>query len=243
VDTGSLSQLGSYEKVIKETSKKVVFIDHHLEHDLPDACHRVIMPEASSTSEIVYWIMRYNNVSPSYVTASALLSGMAFDSKHFSIGGPSLFQAASELLETVGDVANVKERLVHPMSYSEKVARLKVGQRSEIVSLGEWVAVFSSLGSFQSSGARALVNLGADIAAVAGENKGELRVSLRSTNELFNITGLHLGELATKLGAEFNGSGSGHSTAAGVNCLGSLDALRVRFFELVAELIQNKIFI
>ena len=238
VDTGSLSQLGPYEKVVREAGGKVVLIDHHLqgpEHE--DACLSIVEPEASSASEIVYRIMRHHGVKPSHVTASALLSGMTFDSRHFSIGGASLFRAASELLEVVGDVAGVKERLVQPMSYSEKVARLRAGQRSEILSVGEWVTAFSVLGSFQSSGARALVALGADVAAVAGEDKGELRVSLRSSNELFSRTGLHLGELAARLGAEFDGSGSGHPTAAGVNCKGSLDSFRARFFELVREAI------
>jgi len=239
VDTGNLSQLGPYEKVIRETTGKVVFIDHHLQaFELQDACHSILEPEASSTSEIVYRIMRHHDVSPSYATASALLSGMAFDSKYFSIGGPELFKVASELLETVGDVADIKGRLAQSMSYSEKVARLKAGQRSEIVSISEWVVAFSVLGSFQSSGARALVALGADIAAVAGEDKGELRVSLRSSNELFKQTKLHLGDLGAQLGAEFNGSGNGHPTAAGVNCRGSLDALKGRFFELVKEAIS-----
>ena len=239
VDTGSLSQLGPYEKVIKETRGKVVLIDHHLHGaELSEACLSILEPEASSTSEIVYWIMLHHGIKPSYVTASALLSGIAFDSKHFSIGGPRLFRAASELLEVVGDVADVKERFAQPMSYSEKVARLRAGQRSDVVSVGEWVAAFSFLGSFQSSGARALVILGADIAAVAGEDKGKLRVSLRSSNKLFNRTRLHLGDLAARLGAEFDGSGSGHPTAAGVNCRGSLGSFRVRFFELVKEAIS-----
>lgn len=241
VDTGSLNQLGPYEKVIKETREKVVLIDHHLERpELHEACLRILEPEASSTSEIVYWILRHHDIKPSYVTASALLSGMAFDSKHFSIGGASLFRAASELLEIVGDVADVKERLVQPPSFSEKVARFKAGKRAEVVSVGEWVTAFSVLGSFQSSGARALVILGADIAAVAGEDKGELRVSLRSSNALYDKTKLNLGDLAAQLGSEFDGSGSGHPTAAGVNCRGSLDSFRVRFFELVTEAIRLK---
>lgn len=239
VDTGNLSQLGSYEKVIRETKARVIFIDHHTQvPELQDVCFSIIEPGASSTSEIVYRVMKHCGVTPSYVTASALLSGMAFDSRYFSLGGSELFRAASELLEIVGDIADIKGRLVQPMSYSEKVARLKAGQRTEIISVGEWVVAFSVLGSFQSSGARALVALGADIAAVAGEDKGELRVSIRSTNELFKQTRLHLGDLGARLGAEFNGSGSGHPTAAGVNCSGSLDALKGRFLELVKEAIN-----
>jgi nanoRNase/pAp phosphatase (c-di-AMP/oligoRNAs hydrolase) len=239
VDTGSFSQLGHYEKVIKETSEKVVIIDHHLPSPEPDKfCYRVIEPEASSTSEIVYWMMRHFEITPSRVTASALLSGIAYDSRHFSIGGPNLFRASSELLEVIGDVATIKDRLSQPMGYPEKVARLKAGQRSEIVTVGNWVIAFSAIGSYQASGARALVSLGADIVAVAGEDKGELRVSFRSSNELFNTTKLHLGDLAAKLGIEFEGTGSGHPTAAGLSCKGTIDVFRNRFFGLVKEAVS-----
>ena len=139
-------------------------------------------------------------------------------------------------------MGEVKDLLTSPMDYSEKVARLKAGQRAEVASYGRWAVVFSHLGSYQSSGARALISLGADMAAVGGEEKGEVRVSMRSTNEFSVLTGVHLGDLASQLGTEFSGSGSGHPTAAGVNCSGSLEAFRKRFFEVVkGKLAQQQV--
>jgi len=242
VDTGSLNQLGAYEQVLRETEANIVFIDHHI-HDQATAELSdlyLLEPEASSTSEIVYRMMRHHGVKPSILTAKALLSGIAFDSRHFSIGGAETFRGAAELLDIVGDMGEVKDLLTSPMGYSEKVARLKAGQRAEVASYGRWVVVFSHLGSYQASGARALVALGADLATVGGEEKGEIRVSLRSTNEFSVLTGVHLGDLASQLGAEFSGSGSGHPTAAGVNCSGSLEAFRKRFFEVVKGKLEQQ---
>jgi nanoRNase/pAp phosphatase (c-di-AMP/oligoRNAs hydrolase) len=242
VDTGSLNQLGAYEQVLRGTEASIVFIDHHI-HDQATAELSdlyLLEPGASSTSEMVYRIMRHYGVRPSMLTAKALLSGIVFDSRHFSIGGAKTFRGAAELLDIVGDLGEVKDLLTSPMDYSEKVARLKAGQRAEVVSYGRWAVVFSHLGSYQSSGARALVSLGADLAAVGGEEKGQVRVSLRSTNEFSVLTGVHLGDLASQLGAEFGGSGSGHPTAAGVNCIGSLDAFRKRFFEVVKGKLEQQ---
>lgn len=242
VDTGSLNQLGAYEQVLRGTEARIVFIDHHI-HDQATAELSglyLLEPGASSTSEIVYRIMKHYGVRPGMLTAKALLSGMAFDSRHFSIGGAETFRGAAELLDIVGDMGEVKDLLTSPMAYSEKVARLKAGQRAEVASYGRWTVVFSHLGSYQSSGARALVSLGADLAAVGGEEKGEIRVSLRSTNKFSVLTGVNLGDLASQLGAEFGGSGSGHPTAAGVNCVGSLDSFRKRFFEVVKGKLEQQ---
>jgi nanoRNase/pAp phosphatase (c-di-AMP/oligoRNAs hydrolase) len=242
VDTGSLNQLGVYEQVLRETEASIVFIDHHI-HDKATAELSdlyLLEPEASSTSEIVYRMMKHHGVRPSELTAKALLSGIAFDSRHFSIGGAETFRGVAELLDIVGDISEVMDLLASPMDYSEKVARLKAGQRAEVASYGRWAVVFSHLGSYQSSGARALVSLGADLAAVGGEEKGEVRVSMRSTNEFSVLTGVHLGDLASQLGAEFSGSGSGHPTAAGVNCMGSLAAFRKRFFEVVKGKLEQR---
>ena len=237
VDTGALSQLGAYEPTLRSSGAKVVFVDHHTRDDEAAALADlyILEPDASSTSEIVYRVMRHHDVRPSPKTSKALLAGMVFDSRHFSIGGAETFRAASELLEDIGDIGEVKDLMAGPMDASEKLARLKAGQRAELRTMDNWIIVFSQLGSYQASGARALVSMGADLVAVAGEEKGEIRVSLRSTNEFSVHTGLNLGELAALIGREFGGSGSGHPTAAGINCRGSLVEFRCRFFEVLGE--------
>jgi phosphoesterase RecJ-like protein len=225
VDTGSLNQLGGWERPLKETDAGIVYIDHHL----PDSemyelsTLYFVDPEASSASEIVYTLYTHYDVKPSETTSTALLAGIAYDTKHFSIGGPKTFQIISSLLEEVGDVSRIKELLSTSSRQSEKIARLRAGQRAEIEVVGEWILAFSRLGSFQSSGARALVSLGADVAAVAGQDKGALRASFRSKNRFHRLTGIHLGEMVGTLASRFGGSGSGHPTAAGYNGKGNIE--------------------
>ena len=225
VDTGSLNQLGGWESPLKETNAGIVFIDHHL----PDSemfelsTLYLVDPEASSASEIVYRLFVYHDVTPSETTSMALLAGVAYDTRHFSMGGPKTFQMISSLLEKVGDVSRIKDLLTVPYKKSEKMARLRAGQRAEIEIIGDWVLAISRLGSYQSSGARALLSLGADVAVVAGEDKGELRASFRSKTQFHQATGIHLGEMVSEYASRVDGSGSGHPTAAGYNGVGSID--------------------
>jgi len=225
VDTGSLNQLGGWEKPLKETDARIVFIDHHL----PDSevyelsTLYLVDPEASSASEMVYTLYAYYDVTPSEVASTALLAGIAYDTKHFSLGESNTFQMISALLKQVGDVSMIKDLLTIPSRQSEKIARLRAGQRAEIEVLGDWILAFSRLGSFQSSGARALLSSGADVAAVAGKDKGTLRASFRSKNRFYSLTGIHLGEVVGELASRLGGSGSGHPTAAGYNGEGNIE--------------------
>jgi phosphoesterase RecJ-like protein len=239
VDTGSLSQLGGWETPLKGTDARIVFIDHHL----PDSemyelsTLYLVDPDASSASEIVYRMYVHYEVKPTEATSAALLAGIAYDTRHFSMGGPETFQIISSLLEEVGDVSRIKELLSVPSKQSEKIARLRAGQRAEIEVVGDWVLAFSHLGSFQSSGARALVSLGADVAVVVGEDKGVLRASLRSKNQFHRLTGIHLGEIVGILASRFNGSGSGHPTAAGFNGEGGIE----EFVTYVKRLLHDEL--
>ncbi len=239
VDTGSLNQLGGWETPLKETDARIVFIDHHL----PDSemyelsTLYLVDPDASSASEVVYRLYTHYDMKPSEMTSTALLAGIAYDTRHFSMGGPETFQIISSLLEKVGDVSRIKELLSVPSKQSERIARLRAGQRAEIKVVGDWVLAFSRLGSFQSSGARALLSLGADVAVVAGEDKGMLRASFRSKNRFYRLTGVHLGEMVGALAPRFGGSGSGHPTAAGYNGEGSVED----FIDYVKKLLIDEL--
>jgi len=225
VDTGSLNQLGGWEIPLKETDARIVFIDHHLlDSEMYELSTLYLVdPDASSASELVYRLYMHYDVKPSEITSIALLAGIAYDTKHFSMGGPETFQIISSLLEKVGNVSRIKELLSISFKHSEKIARLRAGQRAEIEVVEDWVLAFSHLGSFQSSGARALLSMGADAAVVVGEDKGTLRASLRSKNQFHRLTEIHLGEMVGILASRFNGSGSGHPTAAGFNGEGGIE--------------------
>jgi len=228
VDSGNLTQIGSWEEHIQEEECVVILIDHHtLDEQIMKHVDLLIHnDEASSTSEIVYNLFERYELVPSQVTSKALLTGISFDTKYFSIGNSSTFMTLSELLKQIGDISEIKSLMQKENRPSEKIARLKSGQRVDIHRINNWIIVFSEVSSFHASCARGLISLGADLAIVSGSENHELRSSLRSTREFYNATGVHLGKLVNNLSLIFSGNGSGHPTAAGFNGKGCLNNIK-----------------
>jgi phosphoesterase RecJ-like protein len=225
VDTGSLIQLGVLQSVL-ETSVLKVFIDHHgRDEEIASIADLYLLDESAvATCEIIYQLWRSFELNPPKDVAEALLLGIAFDSKHFFISTPKTFRIVAELIELSATLSGVRELLQGVMEVSERIARLKAAQRLTIYRMDPWIAVTSNLGSFQPSAARGILNLGADIAIIAGNEKEELKASLRSTEEFYKSTGIHLGDDIIKpLSEHYNGAGGGHPTAAGINGFGEAE--------------------
>jgi len=72
------------------------------------------------------------------------------------------------------------------------------------------------------------------VAIVGGVKNGELRISLRSTRDFFEKTGIHLGrDIAAAIGSELNGAGGGHGMSAGVNGRGDLGTCLEKSLRLI----------
>ena len=243
IDASTPTQLGRWGKEILSADAPKAFIDHHAPHQdiLKLADVYIIEEKATSTCEIVYYLYRRLGLEPTMVAARALLVGIAYDSRHFTLGTAMTFRAASELLEIVGDVGEVLELLALDMTRSERIARLKSAQRTQIHNIEGWTIATSSVNSFQASAARGLISLGADVVIVAGGVGGFIKASLRSTDEFYRETNIHLGrDLSSPLGDEFDGAGSGHPTAAGINAKGKPRYLLKRAVELLSEIIHKR---
>ncbi len=237
VDSGGLNQLGEWEETIREHKQVVVVIDHHtLDEELSRYVDFLIHDDsASSASELVYRLYKEYGVEPSVKTAKALMAGITFDTKFFSIGTSETYRTVSMLLAGIGDLSEVLSLFQTETDISERIARLKTAQRAEIHRISNFLIVFSEVGSYQASGARALISLGADLAVVVGAEENELRASLRSTQGFFDSSGVHLGELVSGYAEVFGGSGSGHPTAAGYNGLGTYDDFKNGLLGKIAQ--------
>jgi nanoRNase/pAp phosphatase (c-di-AMP/oligoRNAs hydrolase) len=111
------------------------------------------------------------------------------------------------------------------MDYSERTARMKACRRAKIVKISDWMIALSHVSAFQASAARALVDLGAHAAAVAGKRDDSVEISFRCTREFNKETGIHLGkDIAKPLGEQLQGMGGGHAAAAGANGVGDVEA-------------------
>ncbi len=238
LDTATLIQLADWGEAVASSEASKVFIDHHSPHpEIRSIASMFIVDEtASSTCEIVHRLFEGYGLSPSGSVANALLAGMAFDSRHFTLGTARTFHSVSRLLEIGSPLEEIFALLTTERERSENIARLKAAQRMQLHAIGGWTIATSHVSSYQASAARALLRLGADAVVVAGVDRGELRASMRATEEFYNETQIHLGrDVAQPLGEEYYGAGSGHSTAAGVKGVGRSGAMLLRAVELISE--------
>jgi bifunctional oligoribonuclease and PAP phosphatase NrnA len=222
VDTGSLIQLENLRPLVEEANVRI-FIDHHgRDAEIERLATLYISDEeATATCEIITDLWRAYGLEPPREVAEVLFLGILFDSKHFGIGSPHLLRTAAHLMDLGATLSGAKELLQGTLDQSERIARLKSAQRLTIHRIGPWLIASSNLSSFQASAARGLIGLGADVAILAGNDKNEIKASIRSTEDFRATTGIHLGDdVAKPLAESFSGAGGGHPTAAGVNGVG-----------------------
>jgi nanoRNase/pAp phosphatase (c-di-AMP/oligoRNAs hydrolase) len=242
LDIATLNQLEEWSGPVTSYKVPKIFIDHHAPHPktISLATFLIIDEKSSSTCEIIYNLYEIFKVKPSPQVAKALLVGIAYDSKRFNLGTERMFSAVANLLEINGPLEEVIELLKPTRERSERIAILKASQRLKFYEHSDWILATSILSSFQASAARILLSLGADIVIVAGSHKKKLRASLRATENFHKKTSIHLGrDIALPLGEEFGGAGSGHSTAAGLDGIGTQDDLLQRALEKIVSMLHN----
>lgn len=240
VDTNTWQQLHPWTTSLEEIQTPIFVIDHHPIHPkIKDHDYVFIVKDHyTSTCEIIFELLKQAKVTIPIQTAQLLFLGIAFDTKYFRIATSATFKTISELVEWGVQTEQALQLLTTPMDNSERLARVKAAQRLIVHRITEWIVAYSQVNAFQSSTARALLGLGAHLAIVYGENKEGYAISMRSTTDFYQHTGIHLGtDIAQPLGEALNGMGGGHSTAAGVNGPGKLD----EFIDKCTTLIKERI--
>jgi nanoRNase/pAp phosphatase (c-di-AMP/oligoRNAs hydrolase) len=243
LDTNTIQQLDNLADKVRNSKASLLVIDHHAAHPETEKFAKLCITneEASSTCEIVYSFYKELGIKPAENEAKALFLGIAFDTRHFVIANSSTFKTIAELIGAGVKAQEVLPLLSLPMDFSERVARLKACRRNKIFKMGEWIIAFSHVSAYQASAARAIVDLGAHVAVVAGQKDGNIEISLRCTREFNEKTGLHLGkDIAKPLGEYLHGMGGGHATAAGVNGIGDVETGLKRCLLLLKEKLVNQ---
>jgi nanoRNase/pAp phosphatase (c-di-AMP/oligoRNAs hydrolase) len=242
LDTNTTQQLGPLSERVAKTKAPIIVIDHHVAHPATERIAKLCITdeEASSTCEIVYNFYKQLNMKPGLNEAKALFLGITFDTRHFVLAKTSTFKTISELSDIGVNPQEELSSLTLPMDFSERVARIKACRRAKLIKIENWIIALSHVSAYQASAARALVDLGAHLAAVAGQNNEKIEISLRCTREFNQVTGIHLGrDIAKPLGEYLQGMGGGHATAAGVNGTGYVEKGLKRCLRLVKEKLSN----
>ena len=238
LDTNTVQQLGELAESVTKSSAPIMVIDHHAPHPetLQKAKISITNENASSTCEVVYGLFKQANVEPDVDEAKALFLGIAFDTRHFVLANSSTLKTISELCDLGVNPQETLSLLSLPMDFSERTARIKACRRAKLVKINDWMIAFSHVSAYQASAARALVDLGAHAAAVAGKRDDGVEVSFRCTREFIKETGIHLGrDIAKPLGESLKGMGGGHAAAAGANGVGTAEEALKRCMQLFKE--------
>jgi len=227
LDTNTIQQLDDWSKRVRMSNAPIVVVDHHASHPETQrlATLSVANEEASSTCEIVYRFFKEAGVKPTDVEAKALFLGIAFDTRHFVLAKSTTLKTVADLIDAGVNAEETLPTLSLPIDHSERIARLKACQRAKLMKINGWLIALSHVSAYQASAARALIGLGAHAAAVAGQRGDAVQVSLRSSRDFHKTTGIHLGQdIAKPLGEYLHGMGGGHSTSAGANGVGDVEA-------------------
>jgi phosphoesterase RecJ-like protein len=237
VDLPSLEQVPAVKALIEKKKIPYAIIDHHAadDHTLAGASLAIVKAR-SSASEIVFEALGMKIKEKKAL--EALLAGIIYDSRRFLLLPETAINAASRMIKMGAEYQPVLELLFNDPDQSEKIAKLKGAMRMILKKGGDWLIAFSYIGSFEASVAKALTDLGADVAFVINDEGDSVRLTGRSTDKFYKATSLNLAkDIMQPLANSFAGQGGGHPTAASVNIVATLDEA----FTMVSELVAQKL--
>ena len=226
MDMNTIEQLDEVAETIKKSSAPKIIIDHHSPNpETSKICKLCIVDEkAAANCEIIYRLFRQAKTKPNPNEAKALFVGIAFDTRHFALANSSTLEIVGKLVAEGIDAQETLAEFALPIELSERLAKLKACKRAKILRINGWIIALSHVSAYQAPAAKALVDLGAHMSAVAGLKNGKIDVSLRCTRQFTEQAGVNLGtDIAAPLGEFLHGVGGGHAMASGVSGTGEIE--------------------
>lgn len=212
------------EKTVKETDwsagRPMVNVDHHDTSTMFGDVNWVVS-QASSTCELVYYLLKATLKKIAPTTASLLFAGIQTDTLGFSLPTTTAYSlyAAADLLALGANAQELGERLFRSQSRSEFDLLRVIYANTKVLMDGQLAYSYAGYDEIHHAGCTAAdiddqISVprsldGARIAILFTEgNRGKTRINFRSSG---NVT-------VVDLAAEFKGGG--HSQAAGaiLNC-------------------------
>lgn len=219
LDCGDEGRLGFSAPLFKE-ARHTFCVDHHVSN-LSFAEENYIVPDASSTSELIYNLLDKEKITKDI--AEALYIGIVHDTGVFqySCAGPETFRAAADLLEKGIDAPAIIESTYYEKSYAQNQILGRALLESIVFMKGQCIfsSVSQSVMKFYGVTPKELdgivsqlrVTKGVEVAIFLYEQEPNVyKVSLRSKDKV------DVSKIATYFG------GGGHVKAAGFTMPGTV---------------------
>jgi phosphoesterase RecJ-like protein len=237
LDCSDLNRLGK-AKEIALLNRPLISIDHHETNDY-FADINLVVPDSSSTGELVYKIIKKANLSIDQLIAEDLFAAIQADTGCFKYENTtsSAFSIAAELLKYGVNPWDVYRNTTEQYTLSVlKLLELSLGT-IELHHDGKLGIMSITLNMIKTAGAypgdserfisypRFIV--GVEVAALIRQiSEQEYKFSLRSNGKV------NVAQVASLFG------GGGHAKAAGFECRGDLSELKKRFIEEVSHFLK-----
>ena len=231
--TTSKKRIGDVADLIGPATKTLV-IDHHVDADEKGDV-RVIDPDASSVSELIYllinWHARRSNSGFTPEIATCLYAGIVFDTKLFKHSHPErALRAAAELVAHGADPQQIAENMFLHQTYQTvktlgfALSNLTLHENGQISTLYVDHKTHAMNGDLDGVVDHAMSIDGVEVALFFKEQEpGQQRVSLRSREKV------DVNRIARQFG------GGGHIRASGCEIKGSVDEVQAQLLSVVRE--------
>ncbi len=242
MDMNTVEQLDEVAETIRKSPSPKLIIDHHASSPATTKiCQFCFIDEsAAANCELVFRLFEQAKMEPNLNEAKALFVGISFDTRHFALANSPTFEIIAKLVAKGFDAQQTLAQFALPIEPSERIAKLKACKRAKIVKVEGWIIALSHVSAYQAPAAKALVDVGAHMSAVAGKKNGKVELSLRSTRQFHDQSGVHIGvDIAAPLGEFLEGVGGGHAMAAGVSGKGEIQLALKKCLELLKQKIPK----
>jgi nanoRNase/pAp phosphatase (c-di-AMP/oligoRNAs hydrolase) len=233
VDTSTKAQLNDVEL----TSYCV--IDHHTTTALTENAEFYLHRNTTSTVEIVYDILKSIGAPINRRMGIGMLTGIVTDTGHFKHASADTFRTVAKIIEDSGvEYGEVLDLMAAtPQDISMRIAILKAASRVELDRVQDMLIASSHVSSSGGSASSVLLNPAAALAFV-GTAKGEsARISARAKRDAVNA-GVNLGQLMEDISNEYNGTGGGHSGAAGIDVIADMEEVLHKCRERTKKILE-----
>jgi len=218
LDCGDAMRLG-FSAPLFEMADTTLCIDHHISNKA-FAGHNYIVPDASSTSELVYNLLDEDKIT--LEIAEALYMGIAHDTGVFqySCARPATFRVAAKLLETGIDAPTIIDTTYYEKTYAQNKVIAHAVAKSQLFLGGACISSYITKKEMEMFGvtskdlegivSQLRITKGVEVAVFMYELEEEtFKISLRS-KRYANVSAV----------AQFFGGG-GHIRAAGCSLTGT----------------------
>ena len=196
LDTNNLDQL-IFPKSVIESKKKIqfIFIDHHfnLNHDIVNniKAYNIILDSFTSTAEILFKIFMHYKIEIPIEFRYLLIAAIYTDTGGFRNANNNTFHHISDILDNNMKFQDFLMLIEKENDFPKKVAIIKGLQRVKIKKVNTWLIGISQVGSYTSSVASALLQIGFDVSIVYSKGANSFRITTRAKKEICLKTGLH----------------------------------------------------